>query len=82
VQPLPELPQPAERRAPGKDWHPGTGAWQAGRHGRFLSLFGCFATPRVKETAAPHTTIRYMSDNATYNLIRVEIRLKVKLRAC
>ncbi len=79
AQPFPELPQRLGRRDPRGNWHPGTGTWQAGRHGRFLSLFGCVATPRVKETAAPHTTIRYMRDNAICNLIRVEIKLKVKL---
>ena len=40
-QPLPELPQRAERRAPRKGWQPATRAWQGRRHGRFLSLRMC-----------------------------------------
>jgi hypothetical protein len=58
--PLPEFSQPAQRRVPRKDWQPGTRAWQGRPHGRF-PLFGCIATPRVKETAVLHTAIRYMS---------------------
>jgi len=34
----------------------------------------------MRETAVPATAIRYMSEYAIYNLIWIEIRLKLKLR--
>jgi hypothetical protein len=34
----------------------------------------------MRETAVPATAIRNMSEYATYNLIWIEIRLKLKVR--
>jgi len=50
------------------------------KHGRFLSLRVVVATPSMRETAVPLTVIRYMSECSIYNLIRIEIRLKLKLK--
>jgi hypothetical protein len=33
----------------------------------------------MRETAVPHTLIRYMSEMPAYSLIRIELRLKPKL---
>jgi len=49
------------------------------KHGRFLSLRVVVATPSMRETAVPLTAIRYMSECSVYNLICIEIRLKLKL---
>jgi len=50
------------------------------KHGRFLSLRVVVATPSMRETAVPLTAIRYMGECSIYNLICIEIRLKLKVR--
>jgi len=52
------------------------------KHGRFLSLRVVVVTPSMRETAVPLAAIGYMSEYSIYNLICIEIRLKLKLRAC
>src|SRR4029077_18014845 len=42
---------------------------------------GCVATPSMRETAVPAPEILYMNEYAIYNLIWIEIRLKLKLMA-
>jgi hypothetical protein len=41
---------------------------------------GCVATPSIEETAVPRSSVRHISESSTYNLICIEIRLKLKLR--
>src|SRR6267378_4368087 len=42
---------------------------------------GCVATPSMRETAVSAPEILYMNEYAIYNLIWIEIRLKLKLKS-
>jgi hypothetical protein len=49
---------------------PGTGPWQAKKHGRFLFVMqGCVATPSIEETAVPRSSARHISESSAYDPI-------------